>query len=436
MSCSPRAQCWAPKWGRSTAPEHTASGDGAVRPCVCAEPSSWAASAPSSSCPPVPRRLPPRRRQGWCAGGTSGWTRCGPGWSLRTGTGLSCAATPQPQAGSASPARVPPRGLGPRPARLTLRGQVEADVPIEVHGAVQAAVADLTQAEGAAVVQLLALGVVAYLRGAALGWGGGAGQQDPHPRLSSALLRASLGSGAALRQGTGRAARAGDSHEAAGAASQHGAPSPALCGDPQEIRGRGREAARCLATEAGRGPGDSHLYLVSPSLPRATARCRCPWLGRGRARALPGSRRGCGAAPEPLCVCRISVPTAGRRKQVSAAKQCLQADAFPPIVHPASASAGHSQAFIFKPLASPEGGARRVTPHWGLRLAPHQRPWRCRWLQTRAGGTSPLLAGGGPAAEAGTRQHPGRRGPCLRGGGSAGAPPAAPASCPPSSRRC
>lgn len=88
---------------------------------------------------------------------------------------------PQPHAGSASPARVPLRGLGPRPARLTLRGQIEADVAIEVHGAVEAAVADLTQAEGAAVVQLLALGVVAYLRGTALGWGGGPGSRTPTP---------------------------------------------------------------------------------------------------------------------------------------------------------------------------------------------------------------------------------------------------------------
>lgn len=54
-------------------------------------------------------------------------------------------------------------------------------MPIEVHGAVEAAVADLTQAEGAAVVQLLALGVVAYLWGTALGWGGGPGSRTPTP---------------------------------------------------------------------------------------------------------------------------------------------------------------------------------------------------------------------------------------------------------------
>ena len=52
----------------------------------------------------------------------------------------------------------------PHPARLTLRGQVEADVAVEVHGAMEAAVAELTQAEGAAAVQLLALCMVAYLR--------------------------------------------------------------------------------------------------------------------------------------------------------------------------------------------------------------------------------------------------------------------------------
>lgn len=51
------------------------------------------------------------------------------------------------------------------PVRLTLRGQVEADVAIEVHGAMEAAVAELTQAEGAAAAQLPALGVVAFLQG-------------------------------------------------------------------------------------------------------------------------------------------------------------------------------------------------------------------------------------------------------------------------------
>lgn len=50
-------------------------------------------------------------------------------------------------------------------AWLTLRGQVEADVAIEVHGAMEAAVAELTQAEGAAAAQLPALCVVAFLRG-------------------------------------------------------------------------------------------------------------------------------------------------------------------------------------------------------------------------------------------------------------------------------
>lgn len=50
-------------------------------------------------------------------------------------------------------------------AWLTLRGQVEADVAIEVHGTMEAAVAELTQAEGAAAAQLPALCVVAFLRG-------------------------------------------------------------------------------------------------------------------------------------------------------------------------------------------------------------------------------------------------------------------------------
>lgn len=98
---------------------------------------------------------------------------------------------------------------------------------------------------------------------------------------------------------------------------------------------------------------------------------------------------------------------------MSAAKQCLQADAFPPIVHAASASTGHSQAFIFKPLASPESGARPVTPRWGLRLAPHQRPWRCRWLQTRAGGTSPLPTGGAPRQRRAQGSIPGGAGPAC-----------------------
>lgn len=61
----------------------------------------------------------------------------------------------QPQVHPITPIRVP----------LTLRGQVEADVPIEVHGAMEAAVTGLTQAEGAAVAQLPALCVVAFLQG-------------------------------------------------------------------------------------------------------------------------------------------------------------------------------------------------------------------------------------------------------------------------------
>ena len=58
---------------------------------------------------------------------------------------------------------------------LTLGGQVEADMPIIMHGAVELAVTDLAEVEGAPVVQLLAVGVVAYLCGK--GWWG----VDPKP---------------------------------------------------------------------------------------------------------------------------------------------------------------------------------------------------------------------------------------------------------------
>lgn len=53
---------------------------------------------------------------------------------------------------------------------LTLGGQVKADVPIIMHGAVELAVTGLAEVEGSAAVQLLALGVVAYLCGE--GWEG------------------------------------------------------------------------------------------------------------------------------------------------------------------------------------------------------------------------------------------------------------------------
>lgn len=46
--------------------------------------------------PPVPPPPPPRQRQGWCVGGTSASTCCGPGWSLQTGVELGCAGTPSP----------------------------------------------------------------------------------------------------------------------------------------------------------------------------------------------------------------------------------------------------------------------------------------------------------------------------------------------------
>lgn len=46
---------------------------------------------------------------------------------------------------------------------LTLGGQVEADVPVILHGAVELAVTGLAEVEGSPAVQLLAVGVVAYL---------------------------------------------------------------------------------------------------------------------------------------------------------------------------------------------------------------------------------------------------------------------------------
>lgn len=44
-----------------------------------------------------------------------------------------------------------------------MRGQVEADVPIVMHGVVDLAVTGLAEVEGPPAVQLLAVGVVAYL---------------------------------------------------------------------------------------------------------------------------------------------------------------------------------------------------------------------------------------------------------------------------------
>lgn len=46
---------------------------------------------------------------------------------------------------------------------LTLGGQVEADVPVIMHGAVELAVTGLAEVEGSPAVQLLAVGVVTYL---------------------------------------------------------------------------------------------------------------------------------------------------------------------------------------------------------------------------------------------------------------------------------
>ena len=55
--------------------------------------------------------------------------------------------------------------------KLTLRGQVEADVPIVMHGVVDLAVTGLAEVEGPPAVQLLAVGVVAYLCGEGRGDG-------------------------------------------------------------------------------------------------------------------------------------------------------------------------------------------------------------------------------------------------------------------------
>ena len=69
----------------------------------------------------------------------------------------------------------PPQGPGwaPRPM-LTLGGQVEADVPVIVHGAVELAVTGLAEVERSPVVQLLATCVVAYLcrEGQEVRWAG------------------------------------------------------------------------------------------------------------------------------------------------------------------------------------------------------------------------------------------------------------------------
>lgn len=62
-------------------------------------------------------------------------------------------------------------------------GQVEADVSVILHGAVKLAVTGLAEVEGAPAVQLLAVGVVAYLRGT--GWGCGPRfTTGPRPTLS------------------------------------------------------------------------------------------------------------------------------------------------------------------------------------------------------------------------------------------------------------
>lgn len=54
-----------------------------------------------------------------------------------------------------------------------MRGQVEADVPIVMHGVVDLAVTGLAEVEGPPAVQLLAVGVVAYLCASGTGGRGG-----------------------------------------------------------------------------------------------------------------------------------------------------------------------------------------------------------------------------------------------------------------------
>lgn len=77
---------------------------------------------------------------------------------------------------------TPGSGLGPPPV-LTLWGQVEADVSVILHDAVKLAVTGLAEVEGSPAVQLLAVGVVAYLCGP--GWGRGPGFATwPRPTLS------------------------------------------------------------------------------------------------------------------------------------------------------------------------------------------------------------------------------------------------------------
>lgn len=87
---------------------------------------------------------------------------------------------------------------------LTLRGQVEADMPIIMHGAVELAVTGLAEVEGSPAVQLLAVGVVAYLLGeggrCGLGWAlQGHRQAHLWPRPRSAQVGLLAPPGAALR---------------------------------------------------------------------------------------------------------------------------------------------------------------------------------------------------------------------------------------------
>lgn len=183
--------------------EHPSRGANALRLCACAEPSSWAASVPSSSAPCGCRvgRVTGMPRAGDVEGraklGAHPLLSAGPSSSssmseaglvrgghervdmLRArmepakGHGTGCAVLlasrrlwphPTPAPAPALSASCCRRAAGTTvPARLTLRVQVEADVAVGRHGAMEVAVTELTQAEGAAAAQSPALGVVASL---------------------------------------------------------------------------------------------------------------------------------------------------------------------------------------------------------------------------------------------------------------------------------
>lgn len=207
----------------------------------------------------------------------------------------------------------------PHPALLTLQGQVEADMAVEVHGAMEAAVAELTQAEGTTAVQLLALHVVAYLRAHASAghglhrglpamarrWEGRAAPRaavsppsHPHPLLAHRSRAASRPERAQGKQHEQEmATRQGVLHRRA--------PSPLHRAEQGPWEG-----CACLGTEG--ELGDSHLCPCHPHL----AGCR------GR----PPSR-----TAAPLCW-REQRPCSGTEEASVCGETMLEAGAFPPIV--------------------------------------------------------------------------------------------------------